>query len=111
MEKQQLVSPSRQCSSTPVGFGQEFLSKEQCDNTGLYSVPPELAPADFYLFLGLKTTLKGRRFCDAIDILINAREELKRLPQNDFQEYFQNLYSLWQKCVVAQGEYFEGNVA
>jgi len=33
MENQQLVSPSRQCSSTPVGFSQGFLSKEQRDNT------------------------------------------------------------------------------
>jgi hypothetical protein len=34
MENQQLVSPSRQCSNTPVGFGHGFLSKEQRDNTG-----------------------------------------------------------------------------
>jgi len=34
MENQQLVSSSRQCSSSPVGFSQGFLSKEQCDNTG-----------------------------------------------------------------------------
>jgi len=31
--EEQTVSPSQQCSSTPVGFGQGFLSKEQCDNT------------------------------------------------------------------------------
>jgi hypothetical protein len=30
-------SLSRQCSSTPVGFGQGFLSKEQRDNTGTSS--------------------------------------------------------------------------
>jgi hypothetical protein len=29
MDNQHLISPSRQCSSTPVGFGQEFLKKEQ----------------------------------------------------------------------------------
>jgi hypothetical protein len=28
-----MVYPSRQCSSTPVGFGQGFLSKEYCDNS------------------------------------------------------------------------------
>jgi len=33
MENQQLVSPSRPCSSTPVGLAQVFLSKEQCGNT------------------------------------------------------------------------------
>jgi hypothetical protein len=27
-------SPSRQCSSTPVGFGQGYLNKEQFDDTG-----------------------------------------------------------------------------
>jgi len=27
MEKQRLVSPAQQCSSTPVGFGQGFLRK------------------------------------------------------------------------------------
>ena len=34
MENKQLVSPSRQCSSAPVGFGQGFLDQEQYDNTG-----------------------------------------------------------------------------
>jgi hypothetical protein len=34
MENQDLVSPSRQCSRTPVGFDQGFLNKEQCNNTG-----------------------------------------------------------------------------
>jgi len=27
----ELFSPSRQCSSTPAGFGQGFPSKKQCD--------------------------------------------------------------------------------
>jgi hypothetical protein len=36
MGNQQLVSPSRQCSSKAVGFGQGFLSKEQY-NTGALS--------------------------------------------------------------------------
>jgi len=38
MENQDLVSPPRQCSSTPVGFDQGFLNKEQCDNTVTTSI-------------------------------------------------------------------------
>ena len=39
-------------------------------------------------------------------------EEFERLWQNGFQEYFQNLYSRWQNCVVAQGDCVdEGYVA
>jgi len=36
---------------------------------------------------------------------------MKKYSQNGFQECFQNLYSHWQKCTYAKGEYFEGNVA
>jgi hypothetical protein len=46
MKNQQLVSPSRQCSTTPVGFGQGFLNKEQCGHEyPPYS--PNLTPFDF----------------------------------------------------------------
>jgi len=38
MENQLLVSPSQQCSSTLVNFGQGFLIKEQYDNTGAFPV-------------------------------------------------------------------------
>ena len=36
VRKKRLVNwrTSRQCSSTPVGFGQWFLTKQPCDNTG-----------------------------------------------------------------------------
>jgi len=47
MENQQLVSSSRQCSITPVGFGQGFLSKEQYDKTGPSHYSPDMAAADF----------------------------------------------------------------
>jgi hypothetical protein len=52
----------------------------------------------------------GRHFCDANDIINNEMEELKRLSQNGFQECFQHLDSRLQKCIFAQGDYFEGNV-
>jgi len=44
MENQELVSPSRQCSSTPDGYGQGFLRTERCDNTGAFS---DLSTSDF----------------------------------------------------------------
>jgi len=53
----------------------------------------------------------GRSYFYAIDIIKNATEKLKRLSQNGFQEFFQHLYSHWQKYIVAQGEYFDGNVS
>ena len=39
---------------------------------------PDLVPTDFYLFPQMKSALKGRRFCDATDVIKNAKKELKR---------------------------------
>jgi len=111
MEKQELVSPSRQCSNTPVGSGQEFLSKGQCDNAAAH--PPyshELAAGKFYPFPPLNSSLNWRRFCGTTDITKNATEELKRLSPNGFLECFSTLLQSRQKCVAAQGDGFEGNV-
>jgi hypothetical protein len=55
--------------------------------------------------------LKGRRFCNTNDIAKNATAELKMLLRNGFQKCLQQLQCRRQKCVVAQGHYFEGTVA
>ena len=92
---QELVSPSRQRSSTPVGFGQGFLSKKQCENTGA-SPTPDLGPTEFYLFRRLKSALKQRLFGDAAGIIKNCDGRAEKASQNGFQECFQYLYSRWQ---------------
>jgi len=52
-----------------------------------------------------------RRYFYAIDISKNATQKLKRLSQNGFQECFQHLYSHCQKYIIAQADYFDGNVS
>ena len=74
MDSKQLVSTSRQCSSTTVGFGRGFLDKEQCDNT---RASPALAPAYFYMSPRLKSTWNGRRFRDAMKSLRMRRKSWK----------------------------------
>jgi hypothetical protein len=54
-------------------------------------------------------TIDGAALCDATNIIKNATEELKSF--NGVQECFHYLYSRWRKCVFAQGDYFEVNVA
>jgi transposase len=68
----------------------DFLAKKQRDNTAASPYSPDLAPADLCLFPGLKSALKGQRLCDTTDFIKNVTEELKRLSQNGFQEYFQH---------------------
>jgi hypothetical protein len=88
----------------------DFLAMNKAITLEHCSHSPDLAPADFYPFPRLKSSLNGWRFCDATDIIKNATEELEGLSKNRFQEYSQHLYSRWQKCTVVQGDYCEGNV-
>jgi len=88
----------------------DFLSKNIVITLEHLPYSPDLAATDFYLFPQLKSALMGWHLCDATDIIKNAAEELQRLAQNWFQECSQHLYSSWQKCIVAQGYCFEGNV-
>jgi hypothetical protein len=77
-----------------------------------WSIPHNLLTRLELIFTCSSTeiSIEGRRSCDAIDISKIAMEELKRFSQNGFQKRFQRLYSRWQKYIVAQGDYFEGNV-
>ena len=59
-------------------FGQGFLSKKQCDNTGVY---PDMATADFYVFPWLNSAVKGWHFCDGTDII------KKEIPEKSFTKW------------------------
>ena len=93
-----------------TGLVKDFSAKNNLTSMQYFPYSPDLAPADFHLFPRLKLALKGRSFCNTTDIR-NVTEELKRRIQYVFQECLQQLYSRWQTCIVAQKDYFKGNVA
>ncbi|XP_035221412.1 histone-lysine N-methyltransferase SETMAR-like [Stegodyphus dumicola] len=68
----------------------------------------DLAPADFFLFPRLKGVLKGQHFSDITEIQQRVTTVLRPTPTEAFADSFQQLYTRCQKCIVANGEYFEG---
>jgi transposase len=72
---------------------------------------PDLAPADFFLFPKLKSTLKGRRFESIEAIKTNSLMHLRSIPKTAFQECFRTLKKRWQRCIQSKWEYFEGDKA
>jgi len=68
----------------------EFLVKQETIVMPQPPYSPDLAPADFFLFQKLKSTLKGRRFQTVEEIKENSQQDLRPIPQNTFQEAFQN---------------------
>jgi histone-lysine N-methyltransferase SETMAR len=53
-------------------FWSRILAKNNVKTLEHLPYSPDLAPADFYLFPSLKSTLKGQCFCNATDIIKNA---------------------------------------
>ena len=92
-------------------FWKGFVAKNEVTTLEHPPQSPDLAAADFYILSRLKVALRVWNFCGATYIIKNATDELKRLSQKSFQECFQHLYSRCQKFTVAQGDYFEENVA
>lgn len=91
-----------------------LLVREFLSNTNTVVVPqapysPDMAPCDYFLFPEMKKTLKGRRF-DSIDaIKEESLKKLKDIPKSAFERCFENWKKRWQKCIIVQGEYFEGD--
>ncbi|KYN39393.1 hypothetical protein ALC56_06212 [Trachymyrmex septentrionalis] len=86
-----------------------FLAK---NNTIIMPQPPyspDLAPCDFFLFPKLKRPMKGRRFATIEQIKAASLEELKAIPKSAFQKCFDDWKKRWHKCIVSEGDYFEGD--
>ena len=57
----------------------------------------------------MKLALKWKRYKHADDTIAETMKELKEISKDGFQECFQNFHEHWQKCVGAEGNYYEGN--
>jgi len=72
---------------------------------------PDLAPYNFFLFLKMKLQLKGHRFDRVEEIQQESQNVLGTLREQDFQHAFQQRQRRWDRCVAAQGDYFERDAA
>ena len=70
---------------------------------------PDMAPCDFFLFPKMKRTLKGRRFTAIDDIKSASLKELKAIRKIEFEKCFEDWKKRWHKCIIYNGDYFEGD--
>ena len=70
---------------------------------------PDLAPCDFFLFPKLKGVIKGTRFQDSKAITTAVTKELRAIPMESFQKCIEAWQQRLEKCIQAQGDYFEGD--
>jgi hypothetical protein len=70
---------------------------------------PDMAPCDFWLFLRLKTPLKGFRFDSHEDIIKNVMTKLHTIPRQAFQKCFQQWKDHWAECMESKRADFKGD--
>jgi len=87
----------------------EFFTKHETTVVPQPPYSPDLAPADFFLFLKLKFSLNVRRFQTVEELEENSIRDLRAIPQNTFKDAFQNWKRRWERCIKSGGEYFEGD--
>jgi len=72
---------------------------------------PDLAlSCDFFLFSKLKEVIKGTHFQDSEAIKTAVMRELQVIPEESFQECVKAWQRRLEKCIQAQGDYFEGDM-
>ena len=70
---------------------------------------PDFAPYDFFLFPRLKRPMKGRRSVTIEEIKTEWLRELKDIPKSAYQKCFEDWEKRWHKCIISEGNYFEGD--
>ncbi len=52
--------------------------------------------------------MRGKRHRNMVDLKAAVHEVLDSFTQDDFRLCFERLQDRWQRCVLAEGHYFEG---
>ena len=86
----------------------QFLAERNIATLEHPPYSPDLAPCDFFLFPKIKSVLKGTHFSDIDSIKKAVTTELKKIPENAFQECFESWKKRMHKCLRVEGNYFEG---
>ena len=89
---------------------QEFLAKNKIAILEEPPYSPNLAPCDFFLFPKLKEVIKRTHFQESEAIKTTMRRELRAISEESFQECVKALQRRLEKCILAQGDYFEGDM-
>jgi histone-lysine N-methyltransferase SETMAR len=87
----------------------EFLTHNSIITLLHLPYSPDLTPCNFLLFPKMKLQLKGHHFDRLEEIQRESQNVLGTLQEQDFQHAFQQWQQRWNRCVDAQGDYFEGD--
>ena len=87
----------------------QFLVSKEITTLHCPSYSPDLAPCDFFLFPKRKGIFKGICFQGVADIKTSMTRHFKTITKEEFSQCFKAWSKRMEKCIKANGEYFEGD--
>ncbi|CAF2506129.1 unnamed protein product [Rotaria sp. Silwood2] len=82
----------------------EFFTE---NNVKPYPNPPNLSICNFFLFPKLKNQLRGIQFDDGNMMLTALEQAIDGITKEDVKNCFEDWFIRMQKCIDAEGQYFE----
>ena len=83
----------------------DYLSKMGVKTVAQPPYSPDLAPCDFWLF----PKLRSCRYETIEEMKVAVTKVIDTLTQENFHGTFQKLLELYNECIAAGGDYFEGD--
>jgi transposase len=77
----------------------DFLTQHETTIVPQRPYSPDIAPADFFIFTKLKSVLKRRRLESVGEIEENSLVQLRSIPEEAFQGFFQKWKKRWEQCI------------
>ena len=97
--------PPRQCTSPQLHPGHRLFDQDGHQDSFHPPYSPDLAPCVFWLF----PKLTGCCYETIEEMKEAVTKVIDTLTQEDFHGAIQKLLERYNKCIVAQGDYFEGD--
>ncbi|KAF2343416.1 hypothetical protein FHG87_025828 [Trinorchestia longiramus] len=66
----------------------------------------DLSPTDYHLFKHISTFLDGKTFRSKHEVETTFKDFVASQPLTFYQQGINNLVVRWQRCIAAQGSYF-----
>lgn len=70
---------------------------------------PDMSPCDSFLFPRTKSVVKGTHFESIEAIQAAVTRVIGDIPVEAFQKCYEAWKTRWNRCIAAQGDYFEGD--
>ena len=85
----------------------QYLEVQRIKLMGHPAYLPDFSPCDFCLFPKIKEQLHGKYFQDINELHATVHEQMEDLQKEDFYQCYEQWFERMNKCISAQGYYFE----